>query len=366
MEVVPPSSSYLTAQLDGIDHLARQLSNRDVTSEGDQRCVQACVADNLGATLQLDGAGTPGDAGPDIVEVVVHGIRMALRPDEVPDNVEFTDVDSGVIHDLRHAEHVGVAAAHAADDLASLLVADPFAALTQLHERLTNGLVANDRTGQPRTIELTVNDTSTGRIVYFATPPDKLEGEITALTDWIAGVGGRLHPVTIAGIIHLELLRIHPFDAANGRLARAASRLYLRHAGYDPHRIALTDVVFAENPMGYYTEVASTSRRRDPTSWLERWADTLSIGLLRAQLRLHPRALPTDPFIAQIVRQAASMDDPHTGAFTLGDFLAATCLDRDEASHRLADLVRSGAIEPIPGTRSLRYRLQAAMTDPGN
>jgi hypothetical protein len=63
-----------------------------------------------------------------------------------------------------------------------------------------------------------------------------------------------------SGVVHLELLRIHPFDAANGRLARAAARLLLR-AGARPRRCRRAGARAGPRPLGYHEEVARTLRR---------------------------------------------------------------------------------------------------------
>jgi fido (protein-threonine AMPylation protein) len=190
-------------------------------------------------------------------------------------------------------ELLGVLAADDSDDVTATVLTDPAAALATLHRRLTRGLVAPERAGAVREVEQAVHDGATGRILYLTAAAAALPRELRA-ADGVAGLRrAREHGLIASGVLHLELLRLHPFDAANGRLARAAARAVLRARGLDPDHLAVPELALAADPLGYHEEVARTLRRRDLTIWLERWAEAVADGLRGRGP--HPRVLPRPP-----------------------------------------------------------------------
>ncbi len=74
--------------------------------------------------------------------------------------------------------------------------------------------------------------TSTGEIYYF-TPPDQVKPAMSDLIDWyrLTENAGE-HPVVIAATFHYRVVRIHPFDDGNGRMARLLMNMILIKHGY--------------------------------------------------------------------------------------------------------------------------------------
>jgi len=72
------------------------------------------------------------------------------------------------------------------------------------------------------------------------TPPftkvDQIESHIDELINWYNDEveSSTLHPLTLASIFHYNLVKIHPFIDANGRLARIISSLILLKYGFPP------------------------------------------------------------------------------------------------------------------------------------
>jgi hypothetical protein len=250
---------------------------------------------------------------------------------------------------VRALEVTGAAAALASDDLATSLVDVPRPTLTELHRRLTRGLVADDRVGVLRLGDLSVQDGSVGRVIFFTTAPDAIRTDLDRLLGWLVAAADREHPVVVSGIVQLELLRIHPFDAANGRLARCAARLLLRRGGLDPDGLAAPEPLLARDALGYHEEVAGTLRRRDPTRWLERWAEAVADGLRDSARQL---GLVGDPPPAAAARFLADLADP---GFTVADHRDATGLDPEAAKRELTAMLDAGLVERVPGANGLRY-----------
>lgn len=247
-------------------------------------------------------------------------------------------------------EALGARAGLGSGDLGPLLRSEPVAALEELHRRLTHGLVADERAGRPRRVEQAVHDASTGRMLYFTSDPAAIPGELERLAAWLTGPAADAHPLLVSGVVHLELLRIHPFDAANGRLARTAARLLLRAGGLDPEGLSCPEPELAADPLGYHEEVASTARRRDATIWVERWAEAVVAGLRSSARDLG--VLPAEaPGRARAALAALTSD-----AFTIADYRDGAGADPRRAHDELAALLDSGDVARVPGSRGLRYR----------
>jgi Fic family protein len=247
-------------------------------------------------------------------------------------------------------ETAGVRAALGSVDLEERLLTAPTEALIELHRRLTRGLVDPDAAGVPRRTDQAVHDARIGRILYFPTEPAAIPRELALLDAWLASTGTREHGLVVSGMLHLELLRIHPFEAANGRLARAAARLVLRGRGLDPAGLAAPEPPLAAQALGYHEEVASTLRRRDATIWLERWGEAVTDGMRLAARELD--ALPT----ALPARASAFVTEQVDDVFTVADYRAGATVGPEDARGDLRALLDAGVVERIAGTRGLRFR----------
>ncbi|MFA5188154.1 MAG: Fic family protein [Patescibacteria group bacterium] len=99
----------------------------------------------------------------------------------------------------------------------------------------------------------------------------KLMADFTA---WLKDSEAKeINPVIVAGIAHLELAAIHPFNDGNGRTARALATLMLYQRGYDFRRLFALEDYYNTNRQAYYKAInvgkTYDERRTDITSWLE-------------------------------------------------------------------------------------------------
>lgn len=325
---------------------------RAVSDEPRARLAAERTDEAVLATLRLDGS--PLEELPDPEQAPVGEAppapagATAHRPGTWLDALRAFDDHPDVA--LQALEVLGVRAALGSEDLADRLLVDPVPTLGELHRRLTHGLVAADRGGAPRTTDQAVHDASTGRVVYFTSDPGAVPAQLATLGSWLASSGAREHALIVSGIVHVELLRIHPFDAANGRLARTTARLLLRSGGLDPDGLACPEPALAADPLGYHEEVASTRRRRDATIWLERWSEAVTAGLRASARRL---GAVEDEAPGRAVAFLAGLDED---TFTVVDYRAGAPADPREARSDLQALLDAGVVERVPGSRGLRFR----------
>ncbi len=263
------------------------------------------------------------------------------------------DRDEAPVTEVTVLEYLGVRAALTSDDLTATLLTEATATLKELHRRLTRGLLDQTHAGTPRRTDQAVHDASTGRVIFFPAAPDEIPSRLAALDGWLASVGAREHGLVVSGVVHHELLRVHPYEAANGRLARTAARLVLRARGLDPDGLGASEVVLLEDALGYYEEVARTVRRRDLTIWLEHWGEAVTGGLRLAARRL---GLLPDEAGDRPSRFLASWQPD---AFTIADYRAEADVGPEQARADLRELLETGRVRRVPGSRGLRYRRAA-------
>jgi len=245
-------------------------------------------------------------------------------------------------------ELLGALEGLAAGDLAEPLSTDLSATLAELHRRLTRGLVAQP--GIPRTRNQAVVDGGTGRVIYFPADPATCARDVALLGAWIATDGSREPALVTSGVLHLELLRLHPFEVASGRLARTAARLMLQARRLDPDGLAAPEVWLARDALGYHEEVAQTAHRRNLTIWCERWGEAVTDGLRAAARDLAVvRTSPSD--------RAEWFVEAQGGAdFTVADYRSGADVPPQTARNDLRLLLDAGRIDRVPGTRGLRLR----------
>lgn len=349
-------SPYLVELIAQAERLAARLAAASAPDTLRERSMDRAAL----ATLRLDGSTI--ERAPDLTQAGLEGAGPIAPAEQRAGTwldalrLPGSPFENGAEERVRTLEYVGARAALAADDLAGQLLAAPLETLAALHGRLVGRLVDDEHAGTLRHTDQAVHDASVGRVLFFPTEPAGIPSALALLASWLTSAAAREHPLVAAGVVHHELLRIHPFEAANGRLARAAARLVLRAGGLDPAGLAAPEPALAADPIGYYEEVARTLRRRDLTIWLERWGEAVTDGLRGSarELGLLARDAP-----ARARTFLAGRDDP---AFTVADYRAEAGVGPRQAAADLAALLDEGLVTRVPGARGLRFTVVAPAT----
>jgi hypothetical protein len=375
-------SEHLSVLVDEIDRLADRLRHT-LASGGSARTAARRAEEDAAsadATLLLDGGlrGAADGSGQERAGTWLDALGGIATTDDLPGDVvddppdeadgpAAAALDSAALERMAELERAGVVAGIASEDLAEAFgraSADAGGlgtAIAVLHARLTSGLVAEERAGRLRRGPRVVHDASVGRVLFFPTDPavlpdawDQLLRHVTG--SGAGGAGARLPSAVRAALLHLELLRHQPFDAANGRLARAAARLALRADGLLPGGLGAPDVVLAEDTLGYHEEVGASVRRRDATLWVERALEAHGAALRRTLDALEGSKPATGGDAGDVALDAPPTDDE--GRFTLGDVVATESCTSSVARARCSTLVVAGRAERIVGSSGLRLRLR--------
>lgn len=256
--------------------------------------------------------------------------------------------------DVAALEYANLLAAFDAEaELAAAIFEAPLETLTRLHGIVCRGLVDADVVGRPRRTVQAIHDGAQGRVIYHPADPDDIPGLLEGLVDWLGRGSVGTPALLVAGTVQERLLQWQPFEAANGRLARAASRLVLRARGLDPDGLAVPERVLATDLTGYHAEVAATIRRRgNVIPWLERYGEALVAELTAAADAVAPASRSSPP-----ARAEAVVDDLRPGeAVTLREYAAKTGVSQETARRELETLAKAGHVRLEGGTRGMRYR----------
>ena len=241
-------------------------------------------------------------------------------------------------------------------DLAAGFFDDPSATLAQVHGLVCEGLVEPEAVGRYRRTVQAVHDGAQGKVLFNTADPDTVPGLMQSLERWLRGDRGAdssamyAAPV-VAAVVHERLLQWQPFEAANGRVARAASRLVLLARGFDVGGLAVPERVWGADPVGYYGEVAATIRRReDLTPWVERHTQALVTAASAAAVALDRMARPAPRALAAVSALPAG------DTITVDDYAARLGVPHEIAWGDLRLLAANGYVQQDSRTQGRRYR----------
>ena len=260
--------------------------------------------------------------------------------------------------DVAAVEYANLLAAHSEEPrLAEEFFDDPLPVLAELHGIICRGLVDPDAAGRRRLTAQAVHDGAQGRVIFNTPDPDAVAGLLADLQRWLRGddgEGGAAFPAPVtAAIVHELLLQWQPFEAANGRVARAASRLVLRARGMDPHGLAVPERRWVDDAGGYYGEVAATIRRRGNLGpWVEHATEALVEALEFAAAQAHPATGPAPS--ARALSAAAALAPGQS--VTVADYAADHGVSRETAWRDLRALAVWGEVVREPRNLGRRFR----------
>lgn len=143
------------------------------------------------------------------------------------------------------------------------------ALIKKLHRIIVDKIMQPDQQGEYRTKQVVVRNSQTGEITFRPPPPIEVPFLMREFLYWLnRDTEDEIHPVLKAGIVHHELVQIHPFLDGNGRVARALATLILFLEGYDIRRFFSLEEYYDKDAIAYYENLQKATAG-DLTSWLE-------------------------------------------------------------------------------------------------
>ncbi len=217
--------------------------------------------------------------------------------------------------------------------------------------------------------------------VHFEAPPRVgLEQELDRFITWFNHPPSELDGLLRAGIAHLWLITLHPFDDGNGRVTRAVTDRALAQAENNSIRYYSLSAAIMARRKEYYLQLeqaqkihGGASRDIDITPWLQWFLSVLSDALAEGKHRFD-RVLQKTRFWrrhAQTILSQRQMDvlnrllDSHGEEFTNGinasKYQALAKVSKATATRELSDLLNKHCILKLPGGgRSTRYCLNVS------
>lgn len=150
-----------------------------------------------------------------------------------------------------------------------------------LHKITVKKILGEDKSGEYRTTQVVIKNNQTGQVSFRPPEANIVSAKIKDLIAFIDNSQDQdVHPILKSGIVHYELVRIHPFVDGNGRVARALSTLILFAEGYDIRKFFSLEEYFDKNAQEYYFALQSVAKNNgDLTDWLEYFTQGLAIEL---------------------------------------------------------------------------------------
>ena len=203
--------------------------------------------------------------------------------------------------------------------------------------------------------------------VHFEAPrADRLDFESSRFLDWLNAPSNEA-PLLKAGLGHLWLVTLHPFDDGNGRIARAVGDLLLARADGSPLRFYSLSAQIQRERQAYYDILERTQKRSmDVTEWLAWFIDTLHRAVGQAQHTLDAvlaktrfwQRWATTPLKERQVRLLNRLLDGFEGKLTSSKWAAIAKCSPDTALRDINDLLTRGVLRRSDaGGRSTSYVL---------
>ena len=242
--------------------------------------------------------------------------------------------------------------------------------LKELHRMTVDRILPEEEAGHYRTAKVVIRNTATGEITFRPPPPIEVPFFMSEFFAWLAGEEGQsVHPLLRAGIVHYELVRIHPFTDGNGRATRAFALLLLFLEGYEVKKFFSLEEYYDAHPEEYYAALQSvTTSGGDLTHWLEYFTLGIAIEFNRVKelvqklsLDLHLKSTMGGKQIALSDRQIRLVEylerHQELGMKDARDLMPQ--VSEDTVLRDLRDLVDKGLVARKGNTKGAKYYLKS-------
>jgi Fic family protein len=160
--------------------------------------------------------------------------------------------------------------------------------IKHLHKLTVAKILSEDKCGVYRKTQVVIKNNQTQEVSFRPPAAVLITNQVKDLIAFISTKQNQdIHPVLKSGIVHYELVRIHPFLDGNGRVARTLSTLILFLEGYDIRKFFSLEEYFDSAAAEYYGALQSVEKNNgDLTNWLEYFTQGLAIELNKIKERV--------------------------------------------------------------------------------
>jgi len=209
------------------------------------------------------------------------------------------------------------------------------------------------------------------RVIHFEAPPaTRVDAEMQQFLDWWTGADAPADGILRAGLAHLWVLTIHPFDDGNGRVGRALADMALAADERSSTRLWCLSAQIAAERAAYYREIEAAQRGDgDITDWLCWFVGCVERALRHAEGEIDRvlekarfwqeyGALPLNARQREVLSRLLDSGG-FEGGLSTRKYVALTRASRATAQRDIAALVKLGLLVARPGGggRSSSYDL---------
>lgn len=210
--------------------------------------------------------------------------------------------------------------------------------------------------------------------VHFVAPPnDLVPAAMDAFFAWWRASRGKTDGLLRAGVAHLYVVTIHPFEDGNGRIARALTDMAMaQDEASAPRGYSLSAQMRGERREYYDALEAAQKGGLDITEWLLWFLGCFTRALDRSEAHIEQASLvqrfwrrlegaSLNPRQRKVLNKLLEMR-PHgfEGGLSNKKYRSMTKTSQATAARDLAELVDSGALIKTGAGRSVRYELSTA------
>ncbi len=243
----------------------------------------------------------------------------------------------------------------------------------KIHETVTIGTLRNDgdcgafRNRQVFVGRRIFDGTGFKEVVEYMPPETKGVPRLVAeFLDWLnSDKAKEINPVILAGIVHYEVARIHPFIDGNGRTARLMATLLLYKSGFDHRRFFALDDYYDEDRASYYAALKTAQMKKgDITKWLEYFTDGVLYSINKVKdfitkIGLSPR-IAAGERIELTQKQIKILERfREKGKVTNKDLRGMFNISRQAMLKEISKLIEAKLIKLIGRGRSAYYKISA-------
>ncbi len=235
--------------------------------------------------------------------------------------------------------------------------------LEKIQKMVTDGLIAEHRSGHIRKEPVFVNDPRIRKTIYW--PPDHQEAIslLNGLFEFLEKNNQSVDPLILAGIFHRQFVIVHPFIDGNGRTARLATKVLLAKMGLNTFNLFSFENYYNQNVTRYFQEVGLLGNyydlkdKIDFTSWLEYFTDGIIDELLRVEKELEKEVINPDTSLKEYHQKIINFIK-EKGFITDKDYSMIT--DRAKPTRNLdfRKLIDLGIIVKVGKGKATYYKLK--------
>lgn len=241
-----------------------------------------------------------------------------------------------------------------------------------IHKLVTNKTLPEEQSGIYRKNPIYVVKRRIGfpdQVVYTGPSEKKVSNLCKNLISWInKNEKKSINPVIMAGVTHLEIAAIHPFNDGNGRTARAMATLILYKMGYDFRRLFALEDYYNQDRQSYYRAINTGEKYHDGKADFTPWLEYFIGGFKEEISNTRKKVLAlSNRKIADSINSKIFLDEEQQkildfidqlGRTTVKDIMDITSSSKRTAQLKLQKLKKMGMIKQIGKGPSSAYILK--------